>query len=183
MISDYSAHRFKLIDKIRVISMKSLSVPAVALAVGVLGFANGAYAQATNLAFEGDMVRGAQQGAPGPFCVLNNQFKHLEKVVFRFRVLKDGKPLDASGLKSLVVELPDGQKLNAQYGPHPGGNNPATDYFWTAIWIIPDNYPNGTFAYKAVATDQQGQSQTWEPFKRTTSQLQVVAGAIEIRRQ
>ena len=31
----------------------------------------------------------------------------------------------------------------------------------------------GTFAYKATATDAQGQTATWEPFKRVTSQLQV----------
>jgi hypothetical protein len=84
-------------------------------------------------------------------------------------------------LKSLVVELPDGQKLNAQYGPHPGGANP-TDFFWTAIWTIPSNYPNGTFVYKATATDMQGQTATWEPFKRVTSQFQVIAGDIEIKK-
>ena len=45
-----------------------------------------------------------------------------------------------------------------------------------------DNFPNGTLVYKAVATNAQGQSETWEPFKRVTSQLQVVAGAIEIKK-
>ena len=164
--------------------MKTLTSSAIVLSVSILGFANSAQAQVGGkLSFEGDMVRGAQAGAPGPFCVLNNQFKHLEKVVFRFRVAdKDGKSLDGSGLKSLFVELPDGQKLQAVYGPHPGGNNPATDHFWTAVWLIPEAYPNGTFVYKAIATDQQGQAQTWEPFKRVTSQLQVVAGAIEIKK-
>jgi hypothetical protein len=163
--------------------MKMLTCSAIVLSVSVLGFASGAQAQVGKLSFEGDMVRGAQAGAPGPFCVLNNQFKHLEKVVFRFRVNdKDGKSLDGTGLKSLFVELPDGQKLQAVYGPHPGGNNPATDHFWTAVWLVPENYPNGTFVYKAIATDPQGQAQTWEPFKRVTSQLQVVAGAIEIKK-
>src|SRR5262245_30549849 len=89
---------------------KPLTVSAVALSLA--GFADSAQAQ---LFFEGDLVRGAQQGAPGPFCVLNNQFKRLEKVVWRIRVLDHaGKSLDASGLKSLVIELPDGQKLNAR---------------------------------------------------------------------
>ena len=159
---------------------------AVAFSGAVLGFGSGAQAQvggAATLFFEGDMVRGGQPGAPGPVCVLDNQFKHLEKVVWRFRILdQKGKVLDGAGLKSLVVELPDGQKLNAQYGPHPGGNNPPTDFFWTAIWIIPSAYPNGTFVYKATATDAQGQTATWEPFKRVTSQLQVVAGEIEIKK-
>jgi len=166
--------------------MRTSTFFAVALSGAVLGLASGAQAQVSGgakLFFEGDMVRGGQPGAPGPVCVLDNQFKHLEKIVWRFRILdQDGKALDGAGLKSLVVELPDGLKVNAQYGPHPGGNNPPTDHFWTAIWIIPSAYPNGTFVYRATATDAQGQTATWEPFKRVTSQLQVVPGEIEIKK-
>ena len=89
-----------------------------------------------------------------------------------------GKLLDASGLKSVVVALPDGQKLNARFAPHPPPRlGPATDHFWTAAWVIPESYPSGTFAYKVAATDLQGQTHTWEPFMRTPSQLQVIAGA------
>jgi hypothetical protein len=165
--------------------MRTSTFVAIALSGAVLGSTNGAQAQVSGpakLFFEGDMVRGGQPGAPGPVCVLNNQFKHLEKVVWRLRILdQNGKLLDGSGLKSLVIELPDGQKVNAQYGPHPGPANP-TDFFWTAIWIIPSAYPNGTFVYKATATDAQGQTATWEPFKRVTSQLQVVPGEIEIKK-
>jgi hypothetical protein len=164
--------------------MKSLAI-AVVVTSAVVGFGTGAQAQVAGTAklfFEGDMVRGGQAGAPGPVCVLDNQFKHLEKIVWRFRVLdENAKVLDDKGLKSLVVEMPDGQKINAQYGPHPNAAN-ATDFFWTAIWIIPSSYPNGTFVYKAVATDASGKTATWEPFKRTTSQLQVVAGEIEIKK-
>jgi hypothetical protein len=165
--------------------MKSFTVAAIALSGAALGFSGAAHAQGAGakLFFEGDMVRGAQAGAPGPFCVLDNQFKHLEKVVWRFRVEdENGKALDDKGLKSLVVELPDGQKMEANYGPHPGGTAPATDHFWTAIWTIPADFPNGTLVYKATATDLQGKSQTWEPFKRVTSQLQVVPGTIEIKK-
>jgi hypothetical protein len=159
--------------------MKILTTSAIALSV--LGFASAAQAQSAKLSFEGDIVRGAQAGAPGPFCVLNNQFKHLEKVVMRFRVLDGaGKPLDKDGLKSLVVELPDGQKINAAFGQHPPRGD-AQDHFWTAVWMIPANYPNGTFAYKAVAVSTDGATVTWEPFKTKTSQLQVVEGAIEIK--
>jgi hypothetical protein len=164
--------------------MKSHMI-AITAAAAILGFGAGAQAQVAGTAklfFEGDMVRGGQAGAPGPVCVLDNQFKHLEKIVWRFRVLdENSKVLDGTTLKSLVVELPDGQKISAQYGPHPNAANP-TDFFWTAIWIIPSSYPNGTFAYKAIATDATGKTAIWEPFKRTTSQLQVVAGEIEIKK-
>ena len=158
--------------------MKALIVPAVALSA--LGFATAAQAQG-RLFFEGDIIRGAQPGAPGALCALNSQFKRLEKVVFRFRILdQSGKALDDKALKSLVVELPDGQKLPARFGQHPPRGE-AADHFWTAAWIIPDNYPSGTFMYKATATDLQGQAQTWEPFKIKTSQFNVIDGAIELK--
>jgi hypothetical protein len=93
--------------------MKKVTLSAILLSGVVFSFANAA--QAAPLFVEGDLVRGVQRGAPGPLCVLNNQFKHLEKVVWRFRVHDaSGKDLDNTGLKSLVVELPDGQKMNAQ---------------------------------------------------------------------
>jgi hypothetical protein len=160
---------------------KTSTLAAITLSGVVLCFAQGAQAQ-VRLFIEGDIVRGAQQGAPGPVCVLNNQFKHLEKVVWRFRVRdQNGTVLDDKGLKSLVVELPDGTKVNARYGGHPPGNEP-TDHFWAAAWIIPANYPNGTFVYKATATDVEGTTATWEPFVRVTSQFQVMPGAIELKK-
>jgi len=160
-------------------------VSAIVMAVGVCGLLQPAGAQeAKHLFFEGDMVRGAQQGAPGPFCVLDNQFKHLEKVVWRIRVLDNsGKTLDDKGLKSLIVELPDGQKLNARYSQHPPpSQGPAADYFWSAIWIIPTGYPTGSLSYKVVATELDGKAQTWEPFKTKPALLTVVDGDIEIRK-
>jgi hypothetical protein len=161
--------------------MKVLTVSAVTLSV--LGFASVAQAQQQGgrVFFEGDVIRGAQQGAPGPFCVLNNQFKRLEKVVFRFRIVDpEGKALDDKGIKSLFVELPSGQKLQAGYGQHPPRGE-AADHFWTAAWIIPNEQPTGTFAYKATVTDLQGHTQTWEPFKIKSSQFSVVDGAITIQ--
>jgi hypothetical protein len=166
--------------------MRTLGVvAALALSIASLGSAPAADAQAARkLFFEGDLVRGAQPGAPGPFCVLTSQFKRLEKVVWRIRVLdQTGQSLDGKGLKSVAVELADGQKLAAVYGPHPPpASGPATDFFWTTIWTIPTSYPSGTFAYKVVATDGDGTAHTWEPFKRSPSQLTVVAGEIEIKK-
>jgi hypothetical protein len=156
----------------------------IVMAIGVCGALPAANAQeAKQLYIEGDMVRGNQKGAPGPGCVLDNQFKHLEKVTWRVRVLDgSGKPLDDKGIKSMVVELPDGQKFNAKYGPHPPpAAGPAVDNFWTAIWIIPTSYPSGSLSYKVTATDLDGKTQTWEPFKSKPSQLTVVDGDIEIK--
>jgi hypothetical protein len=163
------------------------AIPVVVGLTAIVGLVDAAGAQgaARNKLFvEGDVVRGAQQGAPGPFCVLSNQFKRLEKVVWRIRVLDEaGQSLDGNGLKSVVVELPDGQKLNAKFDRHPPPEQGAAlDHFWTAVWTIPTSYPSGSLGYKVVATGKDDQSQTWEPFKSKPSQLTVVDGQIEIKK-
>jgi hypothetical protein len=159
-------------------SMKIVTISAVALSL--FGFAHVAQAQqAAKLFFEGDIERGNQPGLP-PACVLSNQFKHLEKVVWRVRVVdQNGQSLDDKGIKSLQVHLPDGQKLNARFSAHPPRE--PTDHFWTVAWIVPADYPNGTFAYKVVATDLQGNTHTWEPFKVHTSHFTVMAGEAEFK--
>src|SRR5436190_1752475 len=101
------------------ISMRVLT--AAALAISMIGCADIAQAQsAQKLFIEGDLERGAQRGAPHDPCVLNNRFQHLEKVVWRTRVRdQNGKELDDKDLKSVVVQLPDGLKLEGRYGKHP----------------------------------------------------------------
>jgi hypothetical protein len=156
--------------------MKALAVSL--LTFGAIGATAGSASaqQAGKLFFEGDLVRGPQQGQAGPFCVLASQFKRKEQVAWRVRVLDaDGKQVDDKSLKSLVVELADGKRFELKYKAHPP-RPPQTDYFWSGSWVIPEDQPTGTLSYKVIATDLQGQTQTWEPFKIAASQLTVVAG-------
>jgi hypothetical protein len=148
------------------------------LALSVVGLAaiNAASAQEKKLFFEGDMVRHALEGQAGPFCVLANQFKRKEAVAWRIRILdQTGAQADDKVLKSVVVELSDGQKIPAKFGGHPPRGTP-TDFFWSLHWVIPADYPTGSLSYKVVATDMNGNTQSWEPFKRQPTQLTVVAG-------
>jgi hypothetical protein len=164
--------------------MKAIPVAVVLVLVGFVDAARAEGSARKQFFLEGDVGGGAQQGAPGPFCVLSNHFKRLEKVVWRIRVLDAaGQSLDDNGLKSVVVELPDGQKLNAKFDRHPPpAQGPALDHFWTAVWIIPTSYPSGSLGYKLIATGNDDQSQTWEPFKSRPSQLTVADGEIEIKK-
>ena len=134
--------------------MKTLTLSAIALSA-VLGFANGAQAQqAKRLFFEGDIVRHALADQAGPFCVLNNQFKRKEAVAWRIRVLEATAGIaDDKVVKSMMVELGNGQKLPAHYGPH---GMPPTDHFWSLFWTIPGDFPTGSLGYKVVATMMDG---------------------------
>ena len=90
--------------------MKLLAASAVALSV--LGFSGAAQAQQPGkLFFEGDIVRGNQAGAPGPFCVLANQFRRLEKVVWRIRILDQaGKISTARDSRASSSNCPTGRR-------------------------------------------------------------------------
>jgi hypothetical protein len=159
--------------------MKSIKLSALALSFVVAGFSGSAYAQirtqpAGKLFFEGDIVRHALMGQQGPFCVLNNRYTRGEAVAWRIRILKpDGTVADGSALKTVEVQLGNGQKLPAHFGGH---GMPPTDFFWSLFWTIPGDFPTGSLGYKVNATMMDGSVVTWEPFTRETTQLMVVAG-------
>jgi hypothetical protein len=157
-------------------------ITAFALATAAVSLASAAQAQEPKkLFFEGDIVRHALPNQAGPFCVLVNQYKRGEAVAFRIRaMLPSGEIADGKVLKSVVVELGNGQKLPAHYGPH---GNPATDYFWSLFWSIPADYPTGSIGYKVVATMNDDSVVEWKPFNRPTTALMVVAGEPEMKKQ
>jgi hypothetical protein len=159
--------------------MKLLTSAALALTLATVGFTTGAQAQSKKLFFEGDIVRHALEGQQGPFCVLSNRYKRKEAVAWRIRVLdgESGQQADDKALKSVVVLLGNGQKLPAKFGGH---GRPPTDFFWSLFWTIPADFPTGSLGYKVVATLMDGTEQTWEPFKRDSTQLMVVAGEPEM---
>jgi len=162
--------------------MKRITVSAIVMAIAALGFASGAQAQqqAKKLFFEGDIVRHALPNQAGPFCVLVNQYKHGEAVAFRIRVLQpNGEVADDKVLKSVVVELGNGQRLPAGYKSH---GSPPTDYFWSLFWTIPGDYPTGSIGYKVIATMNDGSTVEWKPFNRPTTELMVVAGEPEAKK-
>lgn len=174
--------------------MNALRSPALKAGAGVLALAAAAGGTAAaqeaqpRLFIEGDIVRGNTPfGITGPVCVLANEFKRKEVVVFRIRVRDaSGQQLDDKGLKGIVVELSDGQKFTADYRARPPaavrkafGLTEATDYFWSAAWMIPADYPTGSLSYRVVATDSSGNAQTWTPFKDPRSLPLVMAGEVE----
>ena len=148
----------------------------LALLLG-LGVAPLAEAQSSKPLFiAADMVRAP--GGSGPGCVLSNRFMRKEEVAWRIRVQDaTGKQLDNTGLKSVVVELSDGQKFPARFGGHPPKE--PTAYLWSTAWAIPEDYPTGSFYYKVVATAPDGTTQTWEPVNTKPSLLTIVAGTFE----
>ena len=147
---------------------------ALLLALGVTASAEAESGKPLFIA--ADMVTGP--GGSGPICVLRSQFMRNERVAWRIRVQDaTGKQLDDKGLKSVVVELSDGQKFPAHFGGHPP--SAPTDYLWSTSWSRPADYPTGTFNYNVVATALDGTTQSWEPVNNKLSMLTVIPGTFE----
>jgi hypothetical protein len=149
------------------------------VAAAAIGVAGAAQAQTTTpagkLFFEGDTVKHNIMGQQGPFCVLQSRFTRGEAVAWRIRLLQpNGQRADNTVVRTLEVELGNGQKIPLDYGPH---GNPPTDYFWANSWTIPADFPTGSLGYKVHATMTDGSVVTWEPFTRPASQLWVMEGA------
>ena len=111
-------------------------------------------------------------------CVQENRFPQGSRIVWRFRVLDPttGTALDDKALKSFTLSLPDGTSVAFKYGGHggPDKQHPA-EYFWTAGFSVPADYPTGAFSYKVTATSVEGAVGTYEQFKVAPAQLQIVA--------
>jgi len=183
--------RIKQIQGLTGLSMRKVLVVSAAL-LALPALSDIARAQAApKFFFEGDIVRGnTPDGATGPVCVLANQFKRRENVIFRIRVRDvTGQPLDDKALKSVVVQLMGGQTFAARFASRPPANIIAalklsgpTDAWWTAAWRIPQDFPTGTVTYKVTVTDLQGNTQDWAPFNDPRTWPTVLDGEVEFRK-
>jgi hypothetical protein len=150
------------------------AVAAVALMLGSLSSETVLAQDAPKLVFQFDTVRGAGPTAQGPGCVLNSQFKRKEAVIWRVRIVdpKTGKDVDDKGVKSLHIELSNGEKVPMSFHGHPPKDS--TDHFWSGGWIVPEDHPTGSFGYTIVATGADGALTKMKPFNVAGSQLTVV---------
>ena len=163
--------------------MKTLTFSAIVLSVAVLGFADAAQGQqAKKLFFEGDLVRHGLEGQAGPFCVLTSQFKRKEAVAWRIRVLEaTGAVADDKVLKSVVVELGNGQKIPAHYGPHPPEDAPDR-LFLVAALGNPGRFPDRVPGLQGHRHDEGRHHPDVGAVQRAPSQLAVVAGDPEMKK-
>jgi hypothetical protein len=109
-------------------------------------------------------------------CVQQSRFPQSSRIVWRFRVLDplSGKAMDDKGIASFDLVLPDGKTQAFKYGGHGGTKEAPAEFFWTAGYSIPKDYPTGLFTYQLKATSKEGVVGTFDQFKVPAAQLTIV---------
>jgi hypothetical protein len=138
---------------------------------------------AQTLILQADMVIGAAGVTnPADIYAVSSRCPQGAQVCWRVKVIDPatGQPMDDKALNSVKVSVWEGQTFTAVYGAHPGAppdqpQPPATDHFWTAVWVIPANYPTGRVLYTISATSKDGRMGTFNQFNVAPSLLTVVA--------
>ena len=135
---------------------------------------------ATFLILQGDTVRSPEgltdEEKTFLSCVQQSRFPQGSRIVWRYRVIDPvaNKTLDDKSLTSFELILPDGTKSNFKYGGHGGTKEAPAEYFWTAGFSIPKDYPTGLFNYQVKATATTGATGTFEQMKVPAAQLTIV---------
>lgn len=116
---------------------------------------------------QADTVRGGEGVPRGAVCVANSVFFTGESIVWRAKVFDTatGEALTAEqveqrGIK-VVVSMDNGQSVDLAFQGHPPGAD--FDMYFTGHFVIPDDAPTGTINWTLTATDNQGNSATFEP--------------------
>ncbi len=142
--------------------------------------ASAAPAKATYLILQGDTVRGTtnltDEEKTYLSCVQESRFPQNARIVWRYHVIDPttGKQLDDKALKSFDLTLADGSTVKFNYGGHGGTKPNYAEYFWTAGWTVPADYPTGLFNYQVKAVSLDGAIGTFDQFKVPSSQLTIV---------
>ncbi len=135
---------------------------------------------ATFLILQGDTVRSPEgltdEEKTYLSCVQQSRFPQGSRIVWRYRVIDPltNKALDDKGLTSFEVTLPDNTKTAFKYGGHGGTKEAPAEFFWTAGFSLPKDYPTGLFNYQLKATAATGAVGTFEQMKVPAAQLTVV---------
>jgi len=136
--------------------------------------------KATFLILQGDTVRSPEgltdEEKTFLSCVQQSRFPQSSRIVWRYKVIDPvaNKPLDDKGLTSFDLILPDGTKSAFKYGGHGGTKEAPADFFWTAGFSVPKDYPTGLFNYQIKAVAASGATGGFDQFKVPSAQLTIV---------
>ncbi len=103
---------------------------------------------------------------PAVFCAESSVFRRGQQIVFRMVIVnaKTGKVQTGKDLSRVVLKIAGQPDLVVPYRPQGGNPDATSPWMWSKAWLVPDDYPLGTFKFTIVGTVKKTGTQfTYDP--------------------
>jgi hypothetical protein len=103
---------------------------------------------------------------PAKYCAQSSVFQRGNQVVFRLYIVDahTGHVMNGKDLSRVTVEIPGVPDQLMGFKPQGGNPDATAPWLWSVAWVIPADYPVGTFAFKINATIKKtGKTVTYDP--------------------
>lgn len=113
-------------------------------------------------------------------CTPNTRFYRNEKIVWDIKVMdpRTGEYLDGEAVPMVEVHLPNGEVIMPRYSPRP--RDEPTDAYWAGGWLIPEDYPSGTFHYTVLVEHRDGRQGRLLSFDAQAHEIVILDAAVTV---
>lgn len=106
---------------------------------------------------------------PTTYCANSSVFRRGYQIVFRLYMVnaKSAKVMNGKDISSMVLKVAGQPDVKMGFKPQGGTPDATAPWLWAAAWVVPADYPLGTFRFNIVATlktnGKPGKSVTYDP--------------------
>jgi len=94
---------------------------------------------------------------PAVYCADSSVFRRGQQVVFRLYIVdaKTGKVLTGKDIRRVVLRIAGQPDQTMPFRPQGGNPDATSPWLWSKAWLVPGDYPLGTFKFDIAAQIKQ----------------------------
>jgi len=91
---------------------------------------------------------------PTTYCADSSVFKRQQQIVFRLYITnaKTGKIMTGKDMSRVVLRIAGLPDIKMAFRPQGGNPDATSPWLWSTAWLVPADYPLGTFKFDIAAT-------------------------------
>ena len=100
-----------------------------------------------------DALRTRLQVKPAVYCADSSVFRKGNQIIFRLYITdaKTGKVMTGKDMSRVVLRIAGVKDITVGYRPQGGNANATSPWLWSTAWLVPKDYPLGTFKFDIAA--------------------------------
>lgn len=91
---------------------------------------------------------------PAVYCADSSVFQRQQQIVFRLYITnaKTGKIMTGKDMSKVVLRIAGLPDIKMSFRPQGGKPDATSPWLWSTAWLVPADYPLGTFKFDIAAT-------------------------------